>query len=223
MIKLVGLKRMIFLACMITLNLAVLCAYFFSIGPLLDEVTEQTDKVNAQIAELHGKISSIKQDMAFVKDNMPKYDELKNSGFFQAQDRFTISRIMEDLRVKAGISSFSFSVADVTEIPNADAAAVNFRLINSRIKVDKIVSPLDANIYVLAQEMTHVFPDFARMQDMHITRAAEVTEATLKDIANEKMVNFVNADLEFDWITMVPKPAETTAGPGGAPTGFRRQ
>lgn len=223
MIKLVGLKRMIFLACMITLNLAVLGAYFFSIGPLLDDVTSQTDTVNGQISELRGKINSIKQDMAFVKDNLPKYNELKNSGFFENQDRFMISRIMEDLRVKSGISSFSFSVADVTEIPNTDAEAVNYRLINSRIKVDKIVSPLDANIYMLAQEMTHVFPNYARLQGMHITRAAEVTEATLKDIASGKPVNFVDADLEFDWITMVPKLAETTTGPGGMPAGFRGQ
>ncbi len=223
MIKLVGFKRMIFFVCMLTLNLAVVGAYFFWIGPMLDEMNGQRDAVNAQITDLRGKIANIKQDKAFVEENLPKYDELKDKGFFQNQDRFTISRIMEDLRVKAGISSFSFSVADVAEIPNTDASAINYKLINSHIKVDKIVSPLDANIYVLAQEMANVFPDYARIQNMNITRSAEVTEATLRDIASGKPVNFVNADLEFDWITMVPKPVETTAGPGGAPAGFRRQ
>jgi hypothetical protein len=218
MIKLIGLKRMIFLVVMLTLNLCVAAGYFFAIGPMLDDVTAQRDAINGQITDLRGKIDSVKQDMSYVTDNMPKYNELKDKGFFLPQDRFMIGRTMEDLRVKAGISNFAFSVADVEEIPNKDAADVNYKLINSRINVDKIVSPLDANIFVLAQEMAHVFPDYARIQQMNIRRAREVNEDSLKDIAAGKQVNFVDATLEFEWITMVPKPDASAAG--GA-TGFR--
>jgi hypothetical protein len=186
---------------------------------MLDDVTAQKDSINGQISELHGKIDNVKQDVSFVNDNLPKYNELKDKGFFLPQDRFMIGRTMEDLRVKAGISNFAFSVADVEEIPNTDAASVNYKLINSRINVDKIVSPLDANIFVLAQEMAHVFPDYARIQNMNIRRSREVNEDALKDISAGKQVNFVDATLEFEWITMVPKP--DAAAPGGAPAGFR--
>jgi hypothetical protein len=223
MIKLIGFTRLIFLACLLALNLAVLGVYFFSIGPMLDDMTAQRDAVNAQISELRGKISGIKEDMTFATDNLPKFNELKDRGFFQNQDRFQISRIMEDLRTRTGITSFSFTVSDVKEVPNTEADAINYKLINSHIKVDNIVSPLDSNIYMLAQQMPHVFPSFGRIQSMDITRAAEVNEATLKDIAEGRPVNFVNAALEFDWLTMVPKPAESTAGPDNAPAGFRRQ
>ena len=223
MIKLIGFKRVIFLACMAALNLAVMGIYFLSIGPMLDEATSQRDVVNAQISELVEKINSVKDDVAFVTENLSKFNELNGKGFFQHQDRLTVSRKMEELRTKVGISSFSFSVSDVTEIPNAEAEAINYKLINSRIKVEKIVSPLDANIYMLAQEMGNAFPSYARIQSMNITRAAEVTEAALKDIAEGKPVNFVDANLEFNWITMVPKPAEGATGPDGAPAEFRRQ
>jgi hypothetical protein len=219
MIKLIGLKRMIFLAVMLTLNISAVAAYFFAIGPMLDDVTTQKASIDGQISELHGKIDNVKQDRAFVNDNLPKYNDLKDKGFFLPQDRFMIGRTMEDLRVKAGISNFAFSVADVEEIPNKDAADVNYKLINSRINVDKIVSPLDANIFVLAQEMAHVFPDYARIQSMNIRRSREVNEEALKDIAAGKQVNFVDATLEFEWITMVPKP--DAAAPGGAQAGFR--
>lgn len=222
MIKLIGFKRLIFLACLVALNLSVLGIYFFSIGPMLDDVTSQRDTVNGQIRELRGKISSIKQDMAYANENMPKYNELKDRGFFLNQDRFAIGRMMEDLRLRTGISSFSFTVSDVKEIPNTDAAAANYKLINSSIKVDNIVSPLDTNIYMLAQEIPHTFPDFARLQNMNITRTGEVNEAALKDISEGKPVNFVKADIEFNWITMVPKP-EGSAGPENASAGFRRQ
>jgi hypothetical protein len=223
MIKLIGFRRTVLLACLMALNLSVLGIYFLSIGPMLDNVTSQRDSVNGQITELRTKINGIKQDMVYEKDNLPKYNELKDNGFFQNQDRFTISRAMEDLRVKAGIASFSYAVGDVAEIPNEDAKAVNYKLINSRIKVDKIVSPLDSNIYLLAQDMASVLPHYVRIQDMNIRRSAEVNEAALKDIAEGKPANFVNADLEFDWITMVPKPDAGPAGPGDVPAGFRRQ
>jgi len=223
MIKLIGFKRTIFMACLLAINLSVLGIYFLSIGPMLDSVTSQRDAVNGQINELRGKIASIKKDMAYVKDNLPQYNELKDKGFFLNQDRFTISRAMEDLRVKAGITSFSFAIGDVKDIPNADADAINYKLIASRIKVDNIASPLDANIYIMAQDIAQVFPYFVRLQDMNVTRKAEVTEATLQDIVNGKPVSFVNADIEFDWITMVPKPAASTTTQAGAPVGFRRQ
>ncbi len=223
MIKLVGFKRMVFLICMVVLNLSALGAYFFVVGPMLDDVSSQRDTVNGQISDLQGKIANIKQDMTFVKDNLPKYDTLKTDGFFLPQDRFMIKHTMDDLKAKAGISNFHFTVADVEEIPNADAASINYKLIDSKIKVDQIESPIDANIYVLAQEMAHVFPDYARIESMDITRAAEVTEDKLKDISEGKQVNFVDANLEFEWITMVPKPAENATTPGGAPAGFRGQ
>jgi hypothetical protein len=223
MMKLIGFKRTLFLACLLILNIGALSAYFFSIGPMLDETRMQRDSVNAQIAELQGKIDNIKADLEYVKDNLPKYNDLKQNGFFLPQDRFMISRTMENLRIKAGISGYSFAVADVTEIPNADAAAIGHRLINSRIKVDKIVSPLDANIYILAQEMSHVFPDYARIQNMHIRRKNEVTQQALQDISQGKPVNFVDANLEFDWITIVPKPGEDPSAAAAAQAGFRGQ
>jgi hypothetical protein len=221
MIKLIGFKRILLLACLVALNLSVLGVYFFSIGSMLDEATSQRDTVNGQISALHGKITSIKQDMAFVNDNMPKFNDMKDKGFFLNQDRFTINRIMNDLQTRTGISSFSFNVSDEKEIPNADAEAISYKLIDSHIKVDKIISPLDINIYMLAQEMPHAFPSYARIQNMNITRTGEVTEASLKDIIDGKPVNFVNADIEFDWITMVPKPEGAAAG--SAPAGFRKQ
>src|SRR4051812_19799075 len=107
MIKLIGLKRMIFLFALLALNLSAAGAYFLSISPMLDDATAQRDAVNGQITDLRSKIDNIKQDMAFVTDNLPKFNDLKDKGFFLPQDRFMIGRTMEDLRLKAGISNFA--------------------------------------------------------------------------------------------------------------------
>lgn len=224
MIKLMGLKRLVILVVLGALNLLVLAAYMLSFGPMLDGATAERDAINAQISDTQMKLANIKKDALFVKENIPLYQKLVDQGFFLNQDRFMIQRTMDALRQKAGISSFNFSVTDVTEVPNASAAGINYKLLNSRIKIDNIISPLDNNVYLITQEMSQVFPSFARLQTLDVAREKDVTEAALKDIAAGKSVNFVNAAVEFDWITMVPKQAETPAGTGEpVPSGFRRQ
>lgn len=223
MIKLIGFKRIVFLACLLAINLSALGIYFFSIGPMLDDVTAQKDQVDGQIKELHAKIASAKQDMAYLKDHLAEYNSLKDSGLFLNQDRFMISHIMEGLRAKEGLSSFAFSVADIKDIPNTDADAVNYKLIDSRITVSNIVSPLDTSAYILAQDIVHAFPGFARIQDLKVTRVADVDERSLKDLSNGQPVNFVSSTLDVDWITMVPKTTDAAPGAAPTPTGFRRQ
>jgi hypothetical protein len=220
MIKLIGLKRIIILSVLLALNLIIFSAYFIGIFPQRLEADSQLAAVQGEISELRGKIGTIKQEMAYLQENVPKYRDLEKKGFFLNQDRFLIGRMMEELRVKAGITSFSFQIADVEEIPNPDAAAMGHRLVNSRITVDSIVSPLDNNVYILMQEMNNAFPEYARMQSLNVTRTGEVTEQALADLSLGRPVNFVNATFIFDWMTLVPKPEQ--AGADGA-AGFRRQ
>jgi len=223
MIKLIGFKRIVFLACLLALNLSALGIYFFSISPMLDDITAQKEQVEGQIRDLRGKISAAKADMIFLKAHLAEYNVMKDSGFFVNQDRFVISHVMEDLRAKEGISTFSFSVGDIKEIPNPDADAVNYKLISSRITVNNIVSPFDTSAYIMAQDIAHAFPGYARIQDLKVTRKGEVDEKSLKDISEGKPVSFVDTTLDVDWITMIPKPAENTPGTPGAQAGFRRQ
>jgi hypothetical protein len=222
MIKLIGLKRIILLSVLFALNLLVGCAYFFGVSPMLEEAQTQLSSINGQISQLQGKISGIKQDVAYVNENLPAFKDLEGKGFFLQQDRFMIGREMETLRARTGISSFAFSIGDVQEVPNPDATAIDYKLINSRIKIDRIVSPLDTNVYVLMQEMSEVFPEYSRIQSVDMTRVAEVTETSLKDIAAGKAVNFVNASVTFDWLTLVPKSDDKAAPPViGTSPGFR--
>lgn len=223
MIKLVGMKRLLFLIVLLVLNLAVAGGYFAGVDPMLQSGQQQLNAVNAEIADLQTKIATIQQDIAFVKENMPKYEDMQKKGFFQAQDRFEIERTLENLRTTSGLAGFSFSISEVQDIPNADAEATDHKVVTSRITIDRIVAPIESSIYVFMQKISSVFPEFVRVQKLEVTRTGEVTEAALKQISEGGPVSFVNAVVVFDWITMVAKEAKTpdAAGQGGAPTGFR--
>ncbi|MBU6475588.1 MAG: hypothetical protein KGL10_01000 [Alphaproteobacteria bacterium] len=215
MIKLIGLKRIVVLVFLVALNLMALGVYLFSVGPMLDGVQSQKDALSGAISGLHGRIAGVKADTAYMQENISKYTALQAEGFFLPENRFTVKDAMEKLRVAAGISNFAYSVGNVKDIPNKDAGAVHYKLIDSAIGVDHIVSPLDANIYLLVQDIDRSFPAFVRLQSMQIHRSRPVDAQSLKAIANGQPVSFVDATLAFEWIAMVPDKPASPAAAGG--------
>ena len=211
------------------INVVVGAGYFLFILPMQQEARTVLNTVRGEVSGLQGKIASIKQDKEALEKSMPAYDELKDKGFFMDQDRFMIKRWLDDMQKKSDIASFSFSIADINDIQNPTATGINSRLINSRIKVEKIVSALDTNIYSFLQDIENSFPEHTRIQSFNIRRSAPVTEDALKKIASGEVVSFVNASIVFDWLTLVPKVVTQAPGtspgstvPAGiAPTGFR--
>jgi len=222
MIKLIGLKRIFAIVALLALNLLVVSGYLFKLDPMLQETQMQLNAVNGQISELSGKIANIKQEMAYLKENMPKYQELQDKGIFQNQDRFMIERVLENMRRAAALQGFSFMIEDAKDVPNADAAGVGYRLVNSRINVKISASPLDTGIYTLLQDIASSFSGHTHIKSFELKRIAEVKEQALNDLLNGKPVGFINADIVFDWMTMAPKAAAQPLAPAeGAAAGFR--
>ena len=215
MIRLIGLKRVIVLAVLLAINLSAAGAYFLGFAPMLEETRTQLNRVDGQISELRGKIAALKQESAFLEGNLSKYQELKEGGLFMDQNRFTINRLLQDMRGKAEIPNFSFTIENSAKVPNADAESMGYNLVSSRINVEKIVSPLDSNIYVFLQNIGSAFPQHTRLEKFYIKRVADVNERTLSDIVEGRPAGFVSANIYFDWMTLAPKSAGQPAGSGG--------
>jgi hypothetical protein len=222
-IKLIGGRRVFFLGILLVLNLVVVAGYFAGLSPMMDDARSQLNTVNGEISDLQAKIQSIKEDITYVHDNTPRYEALQQKGFFKAQDRFMIERTLEDLRAATGITGFAFTVGAVAQISNADADSIGQKLVNSRITISKIISPLEPNIYAFMQKISEAFPEYARIQSLELRRMEEVNEVNLKKIASGETVNFVDATAIFDWMTLVPKDVAPSpaAGGGADAAGFR--
>lgn len=219
MMKLIGLKRIIAICILLGINFLVFSVYLTTLAPMLEDAQRQLRAVDGQILDLRGKIATAKQETAFVKENLPKYRELQDKGLFLEQDRFMIDRLLQDMRSKAGIANFSFAVGDLTALPNADAESIGYTLASSRISIDKIISPLDNNIYVFLQNIKDAFPEYTRLQKFSIQRTAKVNEQLLNDLSDGKQVSAVGANIVFDWMTL----ASNASGqfPDAAGTGRR--
>ena len=205
MIKLIGLRRIILFLFFLGINLLVASGYFIGLKPIRNDAQMQLNTVSGQISALQNKIMNIQKDVNSLKENQPKYQALKDKGFFLSQDRFMIGRLLEEVRKKSKITSFSFTIGNLKEIPNAKANSMDYKLVKSHIKIRNIMSPLDINIYIFMQKLADSFPKHTRLQSFNIKRTEEVTEASLSKIAMNQPVSFVNAQLSFDWITLIPK------------------
>ncbi len=216
MIKMIGIKRLILLGILLGINIALVVAYFFVVEPMRSSAQEKSDGISADITSLQGKIQNTKQDLADFKRDLPKFKELQGKGFMSTQDRFQLSRDLNDVRNAAALAGFSFTVDDIKKVDNAEAQAAQEQLILSRLTVDNVTSILDLNFYDFIDKMQSMFPAHVRVENFSIERKDPVTQATLQKIAAKQPVSLFTAKATFDWLTMIllPPPAAATP-PGG--------
>lgn len=215
--KLIGVKRTLILAILLAINLAIAAVFFLQVDPMREDSVRKLATVNGQISEQSQKISNIKADLETFKTTLPKYQALEKKGFTLNQDRFRMSRDLDDVRLRSSLAGFSFTINDIKKIDNADALAAQMQLIDSRIKIENVVSLLDLNFYDFIDLMQWQFPAHVRVQSFDISRKDPLNPIALAHIARSEPVNLISATAYFDWLTIVPK-LETKTGqstPGG--------
>lgn len=217
--KLIGIKRLILLMILIGLNAFIAASYFLWIEPMRGEAQTKLTGLQSDISSLQNKIQNTKTELAEYATNLPKYQALQGRGFMSSQDRFQITRDLDDVRKRADMGNFSFRIDDLRNVENADAAAANMKVINSRINVENVGSLLDINIYNYIDLMANSFPSHVRINSFKIERKEKLTPQILLKIADTKGVNvsLVNASAVFDWLTYVPLAAPADPNNPNAP------
>lgn len=209
--KLIGVKRTIILAILLAVNLAVAAVFFLQVDPMREDSVRKLSTVNGQIAEKSQKIANIKAELETYKTTLPKYEVLEKKGFTLNQDRFRMSRDLDSVRIRSALAGFSFTINDIKKIDNPDALAAQMQLIDSRIKIENVVSLLDLNFYDFIDLMQYQFPAHVRVQSFDVVRKDPLNSTALAHIAKGEPVNLISATAYFDWLTVVPK-LETKTG-----------
>ena len=213
--KLIGVKRTLILAILLAINLAIAAVFFLQISPMRDEAQAKLSAVDSEISEQSQKISNIKADLDTFNRTLPDFKALEAKGFTLNQDRFRMSRDLDDVRKKAQLAGFSFTINDIKKIDEPDALAAHMQLIDSRIRIENVVSLLDLNIYDFVDKMTTDFPAHLRVQSFDIQRKDPLNGTALEHIAKHEPVNLLSATAQFDWLTVVPKQDQTGQSPAG--------
>lgn len=212
--KLIGIKRTLLLAILLAINLAIAGLYFFVIEPMRSGASSQLAGIEGEIAGLQGKIQSVKRELADFKVNLPKYEELKAVGFFNAQDRFDLMRHLDRVKDSAGLPGFPFDVTEIKEVANSDAAVSQSRLVYSRISIKDLPTLVDNDFYAFIDVMQQTFPAHVRLSSFSIERAPNFDAEMLRQIRLKQRNTVVNVKVAFDWLTIVPAATDKKPASG---------
>lgn len=214
--KLIGGKRLAQLVVLGGINAVLLTVWLLLVMPLKDDSQTELSGIEAQISNLRTSILNIKDEMRFFQENQANYEAMKTSGFFMPQDRFVISRQLEDMRRVFRIIGFSYVIGDNEGVPNTDAQTSKSKLINSRIKFSNMNLYIDTDLYAFLNALNGFLPGYARINDIEIRRTNDFSNETLQKIMDKQPAGFLEATLTVDLLTMVPEadlPLQTGVGP----------
>lgn len=215
--KLIGIKRALYLFILLATNAALAAVFFLFLEPLQTDSEAELARVKGQISALHGNISNIKQELKLYQENKPRYDALDGRGFFLPQDNFMIERKLDELRNSAGVQGFAFEISDLSEIENADAKTAGQRLVMRRITLRQVKSLVDMNFYNFIYQMQTKFPIQVRLNNFRVAQTPAVDPPLLARVAKGENVGFIDGDVAFDWFTLVPlEDGNAGASAGGA-------
>lgn len=207
--KLIGIKRALILAILLAINLAIAGIYFFMIEPMRSRSMVSLQQVEGQIGGLQSKISNVKKELEDFKRDKPRYEELNAVGFFNTQDRFQMGRDLDKVQTASGLPGFAYSISEIKEIPNKDAASSKSRLISSRIEVTNALALVDEDFFRFIDVMTKQFPAHVRLEAFSVMRNKELSADTLGRLRKGDLATVIDAKASFDWLTIVPAdPAE---------------
>jgi hypothetical protein len=216
MIELLGPKRAVLLAALIIVNLLVAGAYFGVILPMKEEADSRLTSTKNEISRLQTEIQNIKAELQSLKEAMPRYEALEDKGFFLGQDRFFLSRALQDIKNRSQLRGFAFAIQDIREVPSNDAMAANRRLVASKITINQVSSLLDTAFFDFMNIIESYFPSHARIASFSVSKSGDVDSQALERIAKDPGASLVNASLTMDWLTMTdipPPPAPETGVP----------
>ena len=208
MIKLIGIKRALILAILLAANVAVAGIFFLAILPMNSKATADLARVEGEITSLQKKINDVKKEVNDFKRNLPRYEHLKEVGFFSVQDRFQLERDLNTVQEKSRLQGFNYTVSEVQTLENAEAKKSKSRVIKSQINIENPFAMTDADFYRFLNAMMSEFPSHVRIQSFSVARNAELDNETLVKIRTQELRSLVRASAVFEWMMIVPDQAE---------------
>lgn len=208
MIHIIGIKRIIILAVLLGVNVALGCMIYLYAMP-------ESTKTEREIRGLRGRVSTIQADIDRMQlefeqldRQQESFDALKASGFFNLQDRSNARDIMKAIQEEAKVISAKASIKSGFVEQNAEAEKANHLILISPVEIT-INAFDDTDVYRYLEIARLKFPGALTLERLEMRRTQEVNGPILRAIAGGANPELVEAKLYMYWRTMVPKNAIT--------------
>jgi hypothetical protein len=201
MIRILGLNRIIWIVACILLMAGVGAGVYYYLTPELERYQGEVKKVNGQITMKRGQIQQLKLEYAQLKDQIVKFNKIKASGFFNAQDRVTARETIKELTSQARLLKSELNLQPGSVQNNPKAAETSYVLISGPMSI-KINSLDDISAYKFVVALQKIFPGYLEFKSLTMKRAKELDRTVLKGILEGKPDTMIEGTAEFVWWSM---------------------
>lgn len=218
MIKVLGIKRVLTLMVLLSLNIVLGLVLYMVVIPGQAQTENELRSVRSAVESRRGEVKRLQTEYQEIQEQKTLFGELEQSGFFGLQDRVQGRKMIEAIQSASHVLSAKYSINAVEVKENPMAALSDHVLLQSPVSV-KIDALDDIDIYSFVYWVENAFPGNSLITSITLERKIDIDENVLKQIGNGLPATLMTADIGFSWNTFVPRSQSPVqpGGPAGAP------
>ncbi len=214
MIKLIGVRRLAIISVLIFIAVSLAGAFFLWVEPLRKDTEKELSTLKTDISGFRSKILNIKEELKALRASLGDFENMEQDGFFINQDRFMVGDVLEEIRRASGVSGFEYKISALQEIENKDAKIAGYKLINSRIELNRLNAFLDTDIYQFIEWIDKSFPGHTRIHMFKLEKVGKVDNDLLNKIVDGEAEPIMEGKLVFDWQSLQATPGDKNGQSG---------
>lgn len=204
MIQIIGIKRLIILLVLITINGCLAAAIYGYVFPEKDKADRNLRSVRGQYNTVQADLRQMQLEFEQLEERQDRFDALKAGGYFSTQDRNDAKQLFSAIQRNSGVLSAVVSVKSGVIESNPEASKAQYKVLMSPIEVE-IKAFDDNDVYKYIDIASKNFPGHLSVDGITIKRTREVTAVLLRAIAGGTSPELVTASIRMSWRTMIPE------------------
>lgn len=213
MLKVLGSKRVLFLAILLASIIGVGGIYFYVLTPFHDQTKQDLDSTKAAIDQKYTDVAKMKEQYVFLQSQLRSFKELEGRGFFNDQNRSPAVDKLGRLSDYAGLlkANLKFGIGQLIKDPSATLAKQV--VLKSPVTVE-IKSVDDVDVYSFIKFVDEKFSGDVDVTSVKLKRNEIFNIEILKKIGTGSGTPLVDTELHFDWYTLAPENVIAPVGNG---------
>lgn len=204
MIQVIGIKRIIILFILISVNAALAAGVYLYAMPEEEMSERRLRTLRSQVNVVQFDIDRMQVEFEQLDQQQDRFDTLKAKGLFSAQGRSEAKVFLSVIQDKSKVISAVVSVKPGFVQDNAEAKKANHKVLMSPIEI-KLEAFDDASVYRYIELAKRSFPGHLSLDGIEINRTRDVSSPVLRAIASGTNPVLVSAEILMSWRTIIPE------------------
>jgi len=204
MINVIGIRRIFLLGFLLVLNISIGALVYLYLVPMQEDTDKTARLLNTDVQNLEYDIDQIKIEFEQLDEQQNRFDLLKETGFFDVQDRSTAKEIFNEIQNQSKVISAVVSVKSGTVEENQEAQKANHKILYSPVEIE-IEAFDDSDVYRYIDLAQENLPGHLSVDQIEISRTRDVSPAVLRAIASGASPVLVESTIKLSWRTIIPE------------------